>query len=159
MPLSRTERATSAKVFSGNCFASAIIIGKFTPLTTSMALSSSSIDEMSVGAPPNMSVSKSTPRPCDTRAMARSSASRATSRSSCQSTEAVVTFEIGPTIISAVANNSLPKCPWVTITPPTNGIVAVLVFELITFISELLMPNRALSQVSMHRVRVIPRTA
>ena len=34
MPLSRTERATSAKVFSGNCFASAIIIGKFTPLTT-----------------------------------------------------------------------------------------------------------------------------
>ena len=41
-------------------------MGRFTPVTTSIPLSPRNIEAMSVGAPPNMSVSSSTPLPWDT---------------------------------------------------------------------------------------------
>ena len=99
--------------------ASLMTIGRFTPVTTSIAPSSRNIDAMFVGVPPNMSVSNNTPAPCDTRVIARCTSSRAASTSSCQPIDTAAMCEIGPTIISAAASSSPARCPCVTITPAT----------------------------------------
>ena len=121
-PLSLTADATAASDAPSACSASLRTMGRLTPDTTSTLASSRNIEAMSVGAPPNISVIKSTPRPCETRAIARSNSCRATSTSSCQSIDAEVMCVSGwPRIISAAARNSLARCACETSTPPTSG--------------------------------------
>src|SRR4051812_22510497 len=96
-------------------------IGKFTPVITSTASESRNIEAIFVGVPPNISVIKRTPAPCETPLMARSTSPRALSTSSCQPIDTAAMCEIGPTIISAAASSSPARWPWLTMTPATLG--------------------------------------